>query len=150
VADSGKPSPLILPPLVTPTPDTGTSSSPLPKPDNKTPAGLPSEADKTKPSTSPDASAKPKDEDKGSKPEAVASTNAPATSSFDTEQIHRQLVKSAVWIVIQQPPHGISFGSGTLVDKKNRLILTNHHVINDSLNSRYAPSVFFAEFDKGE
>src|SRR5262249_15632408 len=74
-----------------------------------------------------------------------------ANSAFDSEKIYRRLIRSTTWIVTVLP-NGMSFGSGSLVDKKNKLILTNHHVVNDHLaNPRHRLSVFFAEFDdRGE
>ena len=45
--------------------------------------------------------------------------------------IYRHLLKSAAWILCKMP-EGISGGTGTLIDRRNRLVITNHHVVGDS------------------
>lgn len=62
------------------------------------------------------------------------------------EEIYQYVLKSVVWILVPME-QGLSSGSGTLVDKKNRLILTNHHVVH---GGRGQPVVFFPLYKDGK
>src|SRR5262249_14126652 len=62
------------------------------------------------------------------------------------QKIHDRLIKSTVWIV-NKGATGMSSGSGSLVDQKNELILTNYHVPRGSEESRLL--VFFPEYNGG-
>jgi HEAT repeat protein/S1-C subfamily serine protease len=66
------------------------------------------------------------------------------------EQIYKRLLKCTALIysadVVGENLYNVSSGSGTLIDKANRLVLTNYHVISSS-DSRNEPAlVFFPEF----
>ncbi len=58
------------------------------------------------------------------------------------EQIYRRLLRSTTWIVGENG----SSGSGVLIDTKERLVLTNHHIIEGSSS----PVVYFPAFAKQE
>jgi HEAT repeat protein len=45
----------------------------------------------------------------------------------DGQKVYKYLLKSTALII-----HGISMGSGSLIDRSNRLVLTNYHVVGDS------------------
>jgi HEAT repeat protein len=137
----GPKAPSSLLPTSPPSQDTSATLPPPPKTEPKEPKEPKSDKSDTKPSEPATPAATP----------PAPSVETGTESSFNTEVLHRKLIKSAVWIATQIPPGAISIGSGALVDKENRLILTNHHVISHTLeNSRLAPSVFFAEFEQGK
>ncbi len=47
------------------------------------------------------------------------------------EEVHQYVLKSITWVVCINPDsRRVSTGSGSLVDKANRLVLTNYHVID--------------------
>lgn len=62
------------------------------------------------------------------------------------EEVSKRLQKSTAWIVTVMP-NSLSFGSGSLVDRQNRLILTNYHVIMSEKKGKLR--VFFPEKEKG-
>src|SRR5262245_53501470 len=45
-------------------------------------------------------------------------------------QVYQNLLKSTVWIISERP-NGRATGSGSLIDRKRNLILTNYHVVDD-------------------
>ncbi len=46
------------------------------------------------------------------------------------QRVYPYLLKSVAWLVVpQRDGRGVSGGTGSLVDRTNRLILTNHHVV---------------------
>ena len=49
----------------------------------------------------------------------------------DGNALYKRLLQSAVWIYIDTGPTSYSWGSGWLADEKERLVITNHHVVND-------------------
>jgi HEAT repeat protein len=91
---------------------------------------------------------KPNDPPKGNE---VSRTGDPSgeikISSLTGEDARNRLLKSIAWIVTEMPEGTVS-GSGSLVDKQNRLVLTNHHVV--SLAHKGKMRVFFPDYEKGE
>jgi HEAT repeat protein/S1-C subfamily serine protease len=82
---------------------------------------------------------------------AVAPTPEPAPKPLSGEQVYRRLVRSTVFVlVIDQTDGEITFvgcGSGGLVHRDRRLVVTNYHVVG----VRDRVHVFFAAHDpKGE
>jgi HEAT repeat protein/S1-C subfamily serine protease len=68
--------------------------------------------------------------------------------TYTPEQVYPLLLKSTVWIVckVNDPVTGrpgTAVGSGSLVNKDERLVLTNHHVID----AARSVTVFFPELD---
>jgi HEAT repeat protein/S1-C subfamily serine protease len=62
------------------------------------------------------------------------------------KDVYKYLLKSVVWVVVPVGNGGASFGTGSLVDKERRLVLTNNHVV--------APGqvylVLFPTYENGE
>lgn len=59
----------------------------------------------------------------------------------EAKDVRDRLLKSITWIVTQLPKGQIVMGSGTLIDRPNRLVLTNYHVI--SMHNKGKLRVFF-------
>jgi hypothetical protein len=57
--------------------------------------------------------------------------------------VYNKTLPATVWIVVQTP-RGTAFGSGALIDQTRRLVVTNHHVIEDAKTI----VVFFPAFDR--
>lgn len=91
----------------TPPPDTGHSTQVAEKPGGK--------EETTQPLTTPVAAPAPPE-----KPAELAG-----------EQIYKKLLKSTVWIVASDGRNTWS-GSGAVVDREERLVITNEHVANES------------------
>jgi HEAT repeat protein len=47
----------------------------------------------------------------------------------NAKDIFRHVLKSSTWIINAERDGSMSMGSGTLIDKKSRLVLTNYHVV---------------------
>lgn len=117
---------------------------PEPAPPPKPPAA---EVKRPIPKVSPKPAAPPKTEtpnlDSSEPVEASKSTPPPVASAeprrLSGDQIYRRLVKSTVFVLT-----GDSWGSGSLIHRERRLILTNYHVVGD--NSEV--SVSFPRYDK--
>jgi S1-C subfamily serine protease len=60
------------------------------------------------------------------------------------ERVYQRLLKSTVWVVSPLSERVVSTGSGSLVDGRKRLVLTNYHVVG----SRDAVMVIFPHFHK--
>lgn len=56
-------------------------------------------------------------------------------------QVYKKVIRSVVWVHSTRD-RGLATGSGTLIDKDKRLILTNYHVVEDNPKAR----VFFPDF----
>ncbi|MDB5313882.1 MAG: hhoA 2 [Gemmataceae bacterium] len=56
---------------------------------------------------------------------------------------YRQVLKSTVWVHSERGPGKLATGSGSLIDKGRRLILTNYHVVGNVKTA----TVFFPAFD---
>ena len=61
------------------------------------------------------------------------------------EKIYRQSLRSIVWILSPRGGGMMSSGTGSLIDPKKRLVITNYHVVGD--NDRVM--VVFADYRKG-
>jgi V8-like Glu-specific endopeptidase len=64
---------------------------------------------------------------------------APAQSGTDA---YKATVKSTVWIHSERGRRGLATGSGSLIDKSARLVLTNYHVVGDTKRA----TVFFPAY----
>lgn len=91
------------------------------------------------------ASAKPADANKepAGGPNAAAEINV----NVDADKIYQRLLKSTAVVFIETAEGGGN-GSGSLVDKEHRLILTNHHVAGDGEDR--ALTVYFPQYRSGE
>ena len=67
-----------------------------------------------------------------------------ATDAYANSAIYQQTLKSTAWVVAKVEG-GLSRGSGVLVDKERRLVVTNYHVV---LNAREA--LIFFPYMKGD
>jgi len=70
---------------------------------------------------------------------------APASAQTDGAKVYKQTVPSVVWIHSTRD-RGLATGSGTLIDKERRLVLTNYHVVQDNPNAK----VFFPAFRENQ
>jgi HEAT repeat protein/S1-C subfamily serine protease len=70
------------------------------------------------------------------------------TSSMDTKDIYRRTLQSVVWIVVMTPNGFPVMGSGSLVDRPNRIVLTNFHVIYFDVTFHTKTLVFFPMYEK--
>ena len=68
-----------------------------------------------------------------------------AASAQDGAKVYKQAVPSVVWVHSTRD-RGMATGSGTLVDKEKRLVLTNYHVVGDNPTAK----VFFPVFRDGK
>jgi hypothetical protein len=68
----------------------------------------------------------------------------PASSDAGVE-VYRKVLRSTVWVHSDRGGGRLATGSGSLVDKGRRLILTNYHVVGDIKRA----TVFFPVFDGG-
>src|SRR5262249_44587427 len=69
--------------------------------------------------------------------------------SLEGQEVFNRLIKSTAWIVTVVPD-GTVTGSGSLIDRDNKLVLTNYHVVMDHLTKKGRISVFFPMYDKGK
>ena len=60
-------------------------------------------------------------------------------------KVYKRVVRSVVWVHSPRSG-GLAQGSGTLIDKDRRLVLTNYHVVEDENRAR----VFFPAFRSGQ
>jgi HEAT repeat protein len=148
--DGNKPAPTMLArnerPVVRPTP---TPSEPRKQPviEEKKPAPAKKQPDPEPSKTPP--------------PPATAKQDTPAPPEGSSEQpagfggggsgptvggadVYPYVLKAAVFIVVQTTDNRFGMGSGSLIDKKSRLVLTNFHVAGDAQNI----AVFFPVYDK--
>src|SRR5262245_51348055 len=79
-------------------------------------------------------------------PFAVAQTKAdpaPAPQPGDAgANVYKQVVRSTAWVHSDRGGGKLATGSGSLIDKGRRLILTNYHVVGDVKRA----TVFFPDF----
>lgn len=108
-------------------------SAPPPLPPVPPPANVPD----AKPGTEPAAPPAPPLPGEGTRLE-----------SLEQNQVTQRLLKSTAWIVTLLPGGGAGSGSGFLVDRENKLVLTNHHVIRRAKEGR--TMVVFPIYDKGK
>jgi S1-C subfamily serine protease len=69
-----------------------------------------------------------------------AAPRSSATEPTDAQELYRRAVPGVVWVVVKD-----GHGSGWVLDRKERLIVTNHHVVE----SDDEPLVVFPEFRNG-
>lgn len=68
---------------------------------------------------------------------ATAVTTKPVAADDEGEKVYERLLRSTVWVVVPMPDKkkgtGVPFrsGTGSLIDLKRNLILTNYHVVGD-------------------
>lgn len=67
--------------------------------------------------------------------------NPPAVSAGS---VYQYVLKSVAWIITRQAD-GVAMGSGSLIDRDNRLVLTNYHVVHGQLDF----VVFFPVYKDG-
>jgi S1-C subfamily serine protease len=82
---------------------------------------------------------------------AVGSAAATARAQAESaEKVYQRLLKSTVWVVVPKKIDDtkvrIASGSGSLIDVKTKLVLTNYHVVGD--NEKVV--VFFPSFQKNK
>lgn len=70
---------------------------------------------------------------------------APAAAQDEGSKVYKRVVRSVVWVHSPRD-RGLATGSGSLVDRDRRLILTNYHVVEDNNRAR----VFFPAFRSGQ
>lgn len=70
---------------------------------------------------------------------------APAQEPTGGAKVYRDAVSSVVWVHSTRP-NGLATGSGSLIDRDRRLILTNYHVVEDNPRA----TVFFPVFQAGQ
>src|SRR5262249_33748818 len=59
-----------------------------------------------------------------------AAAAAQATPTEGGVKVYQSVLKSTVWIISQRP-EGTATGSGSLIDRRRQLVLTNYHVAGD-------------------
>jgi hypothetical protein len=75
-------------------------------------------------------------------PAAAAPQATPAEGGV---KVYQSVLKSTVWIVSQRP-EGTATGTGSLIDRRRQLVLTNYHVAGDVNQAR----VMFPAFRDGQ
>lgn len=75
---------------------------------------------------------------------AVLLSLVPAVASADVK-VYQEALRSTTW-VLSKNSEGTSSGTGVLIDDKQKLVITNFHVVGDSR----AAVIFFPEVENGE
>ena len=75
----------------------------------------------------------------------LASLPTAALAEGDGAKVYKGAVPSVVWVHSTRDK-GLATGSGTLIDKERRLVLTNYHVVQENPNAK----VFFATLRDGQ
>jgi hypothetical protein len=70
-------------------------------------------------------------------------TDPPAPVPESGVRVYRQVLPAAVWVHSERPGGKRATGSGSLIDKGRRLVLTNYHVVGDVKHA----TVFFPAFE---
>ena len=77
--------------------------------------------------------------------------------SDNTEKIYQRLLKSTVWVVVPKSRDAatnrvvLTTGSGSLIDRTRRLVLTNYHVVRSAIgNDNEKVIVAFPVFQNGK
>jgi HEAT repeat protein/S1-C subfamily serine protease len=60
-----------------------------------------------------------------------AAASKPGERSLTPEQVYRRLLRSTAWVVVRAEDR-VGSGSGSLVDSREGLVMTNHHVVAGS------------------
>jgi hypothetical protein len=68
------------------------------------------------------------------------------------EKIFDRAVKSTVWVIVPRPDGKVESGTGSLIDRAHRLVITNFHVVGRAGESPKGDSVyvFFPHYANGE
>jgi HEAT repeat protein len=107
-------------------------------------SGMPPAPTTTPEPTNPNpTTSKPPDSAPPEPPQAPA----PAGGA-EGDKVYNRLLRSTAWIVVNLGGGRATTGSGALVDRARKLILTNHHVI--SLSRPDNTFVFFPAYEKGK
>ena len=78
----------------------------------------------------------------------LALAQAPATPIPTTDSgasVYRKVLRSTVWVASDRGGGRMATGTGSLVDRGRRLVLTNYHVVGNIKNA----TVYFPMFDSG-
>src|SRR5260370_33661986 len=59
-------------------------------------------------------------------------TTGIARDAEDSAKVYQTILKSIVWIHSARDKGRVATGSGTLIDKQRRLVLTNYHVVGNN------------------
>src|SRR5438132_4713805 len=97
--------------------------------------------------TTPPRETKPPDTKPEQEKSAELATTVPESGGSDGggQAIYKHLLKSVAW-VLAISPNSVSGGTGSLIDRQNRLVITNHHVVGDSNQI----IVFFPTYEQGK
>src|SRR6185369_14493315 len=128
-------------------PATPKEKTPPPEPERKTPQ--PEEKEVAKSPTKPaDTAGQDPTQEPGTTSEQPPNFGGGTRDNGDGGvDVYPYVLKSAVFIVAGSSDGkriSIASGSGSLIDRKNRLILTNHHVAGDAEKI----FIFFPKYDK--
>jgi S1-C subfamily serine protease len=74
------------------------------------------------------------------------SANPGRADTDSGEKIYQKALRSTVWIVHRKTERTFSSGTGSLIDKSKRLVITNYHVVGDAKEV----TVFFPLFRNGK
>src|SRR5262249_47431485 len=69
-----------------------------------------------------------------------------AAEEVAASKIYQQTLRSVAWVVVPLPGDGTSMGSGWLVDRAHKVLITNHHVVEN----QDAVQVFFPTYKDGK
>jgi S1-C subfamily serine protease len=76
---------------------------------------------------------------------AVLALTTVSNSLYANSAVYQKTLKSTAWVVVKTD-QGYSLGSGVLIDKERRLVLTNYHVVQDSRDA----TIYFPAHRDGE
>src|SRR5690242_3869576 len=76
---------------------------------------------------------------------ARAQTDPPPKTTDAGVEVYRKVLRSTVWVHSDRGGGRLATGSGSLVDRGRRLVLTNYHVVGDIKRA----TVFFPVFEGG-
>jgi S1-C subfamily serine protease len=74
----------------------------------------------------------------------VASVALADVAPEGSVKVYQSVLKSTVWIIVERP-EGTVTGSGSLIDRRRQLVLTNYHVVGEARRAR----VMFPAFRDG-
>jgi HEAT repeat protein len=143
------------PPSLEPSPGTPAPETPV----AQTPVAAAPVAAPAVPPTAPPAAATPATSKPPENQLAAGDGNRPSSPSAadlsgpEAKDIRNYLLGTTCWIVtyyVEQDGYRMSSGSGSLVDRDNRLVLTNYHVVMSHLKDRGRALAFFPMYDKGQ
>ncbi|MBY0456304.1 MAG: serine protease [Gemmataceae bacterium] len=77
-------------------------------------------------------------------PEPQPEAKTPPATPEAGVSVYQKVVRSTAWVHSDRGNGKLATGSGALVDKGRRLVLTNYHVVGDVKNA----TVYFPDFDK--